>query len=528
MSFKTVKSTDKGGDRRTFMARSACAAMGATGIVNSLAHLRLIQAAAAAGAPLDDYKAIVVLFQYGGNDSNNMLIPTANSTGTLFNRTEYDVNRGVLAIADADLLKLTGALGSGSEKFGLQPGFGANSGANGNRGPANLYDAGELAFVANVGTLVQPFHSDINTFESEALANFQNESYAKAPRLYSHSDQQVQMQSSVPDQAYKTGWGGRAADLLNASYNAGGNVSMNIALNGLNKLQVGTAGDVSQYVVTSTGARSLDGFGAGYRDAAVLNPDGSAASYKKTPTGERLKGFDKIMRHTHDNLLEEGYNEVMRRSRANEATVSSAILEAAASGFDLDAIFAGNDNDIHNELKMVARLIAGRNAFGNQRQIFFCADAEWDTHSNQLAGHGDRLSDLGGALAAFNESMHQLGVHDKVLVITQSDFSRTFTPNRTDPAEAGADHGYGGHMVVMGGPVQGGKVYGRLPRFLMGINPGASTPPPIADVGSPRPRPINIFPSPQIGSGSIGGPRKWKRFSPTWGGSMTLGQGQRS
>lgn len=468
MSFKTVKSTDKGIDRRTFMARSACSAMGVTGIVNSLAHLRLMQAAMAAGAPLDDYKAIVVLFQYGGNDSNNMLIPTANSTDTLFNRAEYDANRGVLAIPDADLLKLTGATGSGSNKFGLHPGFGADSGTNNNRGPAKLYDTEELAFVANVGSLVEPFHSDINTFEAEALANFKNAAYSKAPKLYSHNDQQLQMQSTIPDQPYKTGWGGRAADLLNSSYNSGGKVSMNIALNGLNKLQVGTTGDVSQYVVTSTGARSLDGYGANYSSAAVLNPDGTTASYESNSAGRRLKGFDKVMRHTHDSLLEEGYNEVMRRARDNETTISSAVLEAAGSGVDFDTIFDGENNDIHNELKMVARLIAGRNCFGNQRQIFFCADGGWDTHSNQLGNHSTRLSNLGGAMGAFNESMHQLGVHDKVLVITQSDFTRTFTPNRTDAVEAGADHGYGGHLVVMGGPVQGGKVYGRLPRFLVG------------------------------------------------------------
>lgn len=468
MSFRTAKSDDKGVDRRTFMARSACAAMGVTGIVNSLAHLRLMQAAMASGAPVGDYKAIVVVFQYGGNDSNNMLIPTDESTGTLFNRGDYEAGRDVLAIPDEDLLKLTGAAGSNSNRFGLHPNFGANSGTNNNRGPAALYDAEELAFIANVGTLVEPFHTDINSFETEALPNFLSNAYASPPRLYSHSDQQLQMQSSVPDQVFKSGWGGRAADLLNASYNGSGNVSMNISLNGINKLQVGTAGDVSQYVVTSTGARSLDGFGANYSNAAILNPDGSAASYKTGAAGRRLEAFDKIMGHTHDNLLEQGYNEVVERARANETVVNTAILEAANAGVDFDAIFSGPNNDIHNELKMVAQLIAGRNCFGNQRQIFFCSDGGWDTHSNQLAGHNNLLGYLGGGLAAFNESMHQLGVHDQVLVITQSDFTRTFTPNRTDAATAGADHGYGGHMIAMGGPVQGGRVYGRLPSFLIG------------------------------------------------------------
>ncbi|NNM30065.1 MAG: DUF1501 domain-containing protein, partial [Akkermansiaceae bacterium] len=408
-----------------------------------------------------------------------MLIPTDNSTGTLFNRAEYETHRDVLAIPDASLLKLRGwdAAGNpvapGSETYGLHPGFGADGGTNNNRGPAQLYNDGELAFVANVGSLVEPFHSDINTFEAEALVNFRNSAYTKSPQLYSHSDQQVQMQSSIPDRAFQSGWGGRAADLLNASYNGNGNVSMNISLNGVNKLQVGTAGgNVSQYIVTSSGTRSLNGFGSRYSNAATLNPDGTVASYNANSAGRRLEAFDKIMRHTHENLLEDGYNDVVERARDNEVFINTALLEAAASGVNFDDIFAGDNNDIHNELKMVAQLIAGRNCFGNQRQIFFCSDGGWDTHQNMLNNHNTRLSYLGRGLAAFNESMHQLGVHDKVLVITQSDFTRTFTPNRTDPAQAGSDHGYGGHMTVMGGPVQGGRVYGRLPIFKIGNQPG--------------------------------------------------------
>ncbi|BCX48074.1 hypothetical protein HAHE_19820 [Haloferula helveola] len=472
MPYKTSKPTDKGIDRRTFMSRSACGAMGITALVNSLAHLRLIQAAMASGEPVggNDYKALVVVFLFGGNDSNNMLIPTINHP----QRADYDAGRAVLSISDGNLAKLqgwdeTGApVAPGAEQYGVHPNFGANSGTNNNPGPQALYNAGELGFVANVGTLVEPFHTDINTFEAEALPNFQSGNFAKPPQLYSHSDQQVQMQSSVPDQPYQTGWGGRAADLLNASYNAGGNVSMNIALNGVNKLQVGTAGGVSQYIVTSNGASSLSGFGTNYSSAATLNPDGSVASYKPNSAGKRLEGFDKIMRHTHDNLLEQGYNEVMQRSRDNEVFINTALLEAANSGVDFNAIFDGEDHDLGNELKMVAQLIAGRNCFGNQRQIFFVSTDGYDNHQNMLTAHGNRMSDLGGALAAFNEAMHQLGVHDNVLTLSQSDFTRTFTPNRTDPATAGSDHGYGGHQIVMGGPVQGGRVYGRFPTFKIG------------------------------------------------------------
>ena len=151
MSYKTAKSNDPGNDRRTFMAKSACAAMGATAIVNSLAHLRLMNAAMAAGEPLASYKALVVVFLAGGNDSNNMLIPGRNHPS----RSDYDTNRGVLAIPHENDGSVTAAQrimpitdpGPGLP-YGLHPAFGANSGTNDNPGPAALYASGDLAFIA--------------------------------------------------------------------------------------------------------------------------------------------------------------------------------------------------------------------------------------------------------------------------------------------------------------------------------------------------------------------------------------------
>lgn len=467
MSYKTAKSNDPGNDRRTFMAKSACAAMGATAIVNSLAHLRLMNAAMAAGEPLASYKALVVVFLAGGNDSNNMLIPGRNHPS----RSDYDKNRGVLAIPHENDGSVTAAQrimpitdpGPGLP-YGLHPAFGANSGTNDNPGPAALYTSGDLAFIANVGTLTEPIGS---------RSNFLSGNYSTPPQLYSHSDQQRQMQSSLPDKPFQTGWGGRAADLLNASYNGSGSVSMNISLNNVNKLQVGTAGGISQYVVTSNGARSLNGYGNNYGNAAILNTNGTVQGYKNTKEGHRLKGFEKIMRHTHDSLLEQGYNEVVERARENEAFVTNALAAAATSGVDFDAIFDGENHDLGNELEMVAKLIAGRECFGNQRQIFFVSTGGWDNHQAMLANHATRLGYFGGALAGFNEAIRQLGLHDNVLTISQSDFTRTFTPNRTDPLIAGSDHGYGGHQVVMGGPVTGGKIYGSFPPLKVGNRAGS-------------------------------------------------------
>ena len=461
------------------MTNSACASLGVTGIVNSLAHLRLMQAAMAAhheggGGGPGDYKALVLVFLFGGNDANNMLIPTDLHS----QRADYDAGRDVLAIPDANLLKLQGwdnagtPVAPGAEQYGLHPNFGADSGNNNNRGPQKLYNAGELAFCANVGTLVEPYAS-LSTFEQDARNNYINGVTARPPRLYSHSDQQVQMQSSIPDTPFSTGWGGRAADILDSAYNSDSTVSMSISLNQVNRFQVGMAGGVGQYVVTSSGARSLDGFGPGFQNAANRNPDGTISSYLPNAAGRRLEAFDKIMRFTHNNLMEEGYNNIVERSRDAEAFVSNAINSANGGGVNFDGIFAGENHDLGNELKMVAQLIAGRETFGNQRQIFFVSTGGYDNHQNMLNAHGTRMSQLGGALAAFNEAMHQMGLHDNVLTLSQSDFNRTFTPNRTDPALAGSDHAYGSNMIVMGGPVQGGRVYGRFPVFKIGNAAGS-------------------------------------------------------
>lgn len=463
MSFQTLNPSAPGVDRRTFLARSACAALGVTGMVNSLAHLRLMNAAMAAGTgPLDDFKALVVVFLYGGNDSNNMLVPAENHPS----RRDYEKNRGILALPHENdssvpvsqrIIPITDPVTR--RRYGLHPAFGSNSGTGNNPGPAALYNSGDLAFVANVGSLVEPIAS---------RADFLSGRFRTPPQLYSHSDQQVQMQSSLPDQPFQTGWGGRAADLLNASYNGSGSVSMNIALNNVNKMQVGTAGGVTQYIVTSNGAASLNGYGANYALAANLNPDGTVQGYTDRREGDRLKAFDKIMGYTHDNLLEQGYNEVVARARHNEAFVSNALVEAGNSSVDIDAIFAGEDHDLGRELSMVAKLLAGRECFGNQRQIYFVSTGGWDNHQNMLVDHGERLGEFGGALAAFNQAVKQLGLHDQVLTISQSDFTRTFTPNRTDPVLAGSDHGYGGHQVVMGGPVTGGRIYGAFPPLKVG------------------------------------------------------------
>jgi uncharacterized protein (DUF1501 family) len=433
--------------RRAFVRQSACSALGLMGIVNTLAQLELVNAALAQGSSLDDYKALVVLFLFGGNDSNNTLIPRQGHAAY----ADYKNARSVLRILDSrDPAYLPGApasiaLAATGGLFGVHPSM---------QPVGDLFDAGELAFVANVGTLSYP------TTREQYLAG----SVPLPPQLFSHADQQVQWQSSVPDRPFATGWGGRVADLLAASGYADGQVSMSITIAGVNRLQVGR--DVVQYAVTPAGAVSLSGYEAGGNPyGAALNPDGS---YRTTTEGKRLKAFEDIMRYTHQHLLEEGYDQVVRRARANEALVGGALSAAAASGVDFDSIFASAPSELGAQMKMIAKLIAGRNSVGNRRQIFFCSAGGFDTHQDQMEAHANLMAELATSLKAFSEALKTLGVVDNVLTMTHSDFTRTLTPNGTDPESAGSDHGWGGHQIVMGGAVRGGQIYGAFPSLAVG------------------------------------------------------------
>lgn len=460
---KHRKHQDHFDTRRNFLCRSACASLGVTSVVNTLAHLRLVQSAMAQSAPTD-YKAIICLFLYGGNDSNNTLIPLDGVA-----RTNYDSARPaghpvhIPVTGTNAALPLTAPSGGFGQSSASQ--FGVHYAMPHTQ---SLFNSGDLAFVANVGTLVQP----VTRPQYIAVPR----TVPLPPQLFSHSDQQLQWQSSLPDRPFQNGWGGRAADMLNGLVNPGSSVSMNISIAGQNSFQVGSS--VIQYGVSTSGVVGL----SGYNNASGVY--GNAANYATQPPsytnndpGRTLKALDTVTKLARMQLgeteshyqhhLEEGYNDIMKRARDNEAIVGTALTGSTAA---IDTAFTNafpgvtTLPDVANQLKMVARLIQGRTSLNNNRQIFFVSMNGFDTHQNQPTDHNNLMGNLDKTLKGFRDAINAVdpALWNDVLLFTNSDFARTLQPNGSETG-AGTDHGWGGHQIVMGGPVIGQRIYGAFP-----------------------------------------------------------------
>ena len=393
--------------RRTFIRQAACAALTTTGILNTIFDLRRLSA-----APLDtsDYKALICLFLFGGNDANNVIVPHDNS-----GYASYAAARGILALPQASLLPLILQNGDGRD-FGFHPNLPELQA---------LFNQGKLGLVANVGTLVAP------VTRAQYLAG----GAAVPPQLFSHADQSVQWQTSVPDVISKTGWGGRLADMLQ-SLNAGSKISLNISIAGTNTFEVGNT--VLPYVVSPTGSVGLAGF------------DGSANA------NVRLQAFKDLLALPHNNLFEQAYADTVSRSIAANDLLTSALAGIPT----IQTVFP--TSNLGQQLNMIAKLIAARDNLSMKRQIFFCSVGGYDTHGDQLTGQANLLTELSQGLNAFYNATVELGVASQVTTFTASDFGRTYPTNGS-----GSDHGWGSHQFVLGGAIQGGRLFGTFPTLAV-------------------------------------------------------------
>jgi len=383
---------------RTLSSVGAAAALGQAGLVSARAQ--------SAG----DYKALVCIFLYGGNDAGNLLIP--NDAATYAN---YQKIRQNIAIGQGSLLTIHDP--GTNQNFGLHPSF-ANIAA--------LYNTSKrLALLANVGTLVQPI--------GKSTAGAPQLNGVPLPyNLYSHSDQVNEWQNATPQGgAITTGWSGRLADKIAGL--SGGRVPPAIAIGG-NTLQL--IGKTTQPSTVNTSNFSL---------VAPATDPGSVA-----------------LQNLLDLSSGASLIQAAQRSLKDAMGVAQAVNSAVASSTSLGVNFPGSD--IGTQLSQVAKLIQIRSALGASRQIFFCNQGGYDTHSNQINSQVTLYTNLANALAAFDQAMGVLNVQNNVMAFTQSDFGRTFQPN----GNAGTDHGWGSHSLIMGGAVKGGQIFGTFPNLALG------------------------------------------------------------
>jgi uncharacterized protein (DUF1501 family) len=430
--------------RRQFIRQAACAAVGTAAMTSAIRDLRFMNAAVAQ-SNINDYKALVCIFMAGGNDSNNLIIPTIQS--------EYDnyaaIRTPVLAIPLSGgpaqtLVKPISPLNFDGHNYGLHPACPEL---------VTLFGESKLAILFNAGTLVFPMTS----------AQYKSGALQKPPQLFSHADQVTQWQTSIPDQPPLTGWGGRCADLLAQPSDL---ISLSVSLAGANTFEIGNI--VSQYSVSTGGAIALTGVNTA-RQTTLTN----------------------ILGLPYPNMQAQAYAKIAQHSIQTGSLLNNAIAATSAANYwtvpfpgtitvptSTPAVTFGSN--LGPQLKMIARLIeAGRRSvanagFGMRRQIFFCQVGGYDLHTNQTAvvggspvtsqgSHANLLAEISQCMLVFQRAMEQLdflypGLSSSVTTFTSSDFGRTFPSNGQ-----GSDHGWGSHHLIMGGAVHGQKTYGKFP-----------------------------------------------------------------
>jgi uncharacterized protein (DUF1501 family) len=392
--------------RRAFLKRSAALSIAgaATPFVVSLAAI-----GEAAAAVSTDYKALVCIFLNGGNDYANTIVP--------YDQTSYDAYlkyRAVLAYPKASLdpfvLNPAAAL-PGGRQFAMAPGLAPL---------LPMFDAGQLAVVMNLGTLVAP----------TTKVQYQARSVALPPKLFSHNDQQSYWQSSSPEGA-TSGWGGRIGDLFESS---NGTAATLTCINSAGNAVYLSGKQAVQYAVSNNGPVALSGFNSLFGSAT------GATALKQLMTGQQSA------------LLANEHAIVSKRSLDTYAQVSSALAAATP------LVTAFPNTSLANQLKIIARLISASAQLGTKRQVFFASIGGFDLHDNLITQQPLLLAQIAGAMKSFYDATAELGVADKVTSFTASDFGRTLVAN-TD----GSDHGWGSMHVVAGGAVQGRKLYGTAP-----------------------------------------------------------------
>lgn len=398
--------------RRKFLAQTG--GLTAAALAGNLSF-GISEANAQSGQP---YQALVCVFLFGGNDSNNMVVPYTDYA-------QYAATRTVasnVAIAQANLLQINAP--STGKQYGLHPSM---------AGLQTVYNAGKMAVVVNAGTLVAP------------MTQAQYKAGTNRPlNLFSHSDQQNAWQGLIPGAAVRTGWGGRMADKLVVT-NSGAAIPTVISATGSNLFNNG--GATTALVVPSNGGVAISGQGTDAISTA------------------RMQALSALLSSGFTNQVQMGAASVMQKALAANSAINP-VLSGALPPVIQTAFTVGGaqlNTGMAQQMKQVARIIEARTALGVKRQVFFVALGGFDTHSNTVNVQTTQFNQLFPALKAFYDYTVAAGIANAVTTVTMSDFNRTFIGN----GSAGVDHAYGGHSLIMGGSVKGGDFYGTFPNLTV-------------------------------------------------------------
>jgi uncharacterized protein (DUF1501 family) len=405
--------------RRDFLLRSF-GALGAATL--ALERFGMTDAFAQAA----DYKAMVCIFLFGGNDSDNILIPYDNYSQYAVKRN----NSANVGIPQSSLLQINPpSLGS---RFGLHPAL---------DGIKSLWDQGKAAIVPNVGPLVEPLTRN----------EYRNRLKRIPLNLFSHSDQETQWQTAVPNGFVSTGWAGRTADSI-ASLNGSASFPMIATMSGIN---IFTTGAFRRPLGLSPAPSNLN---------RVIRLDG----FPNPPAS--LQGIPRYDAMSSLQSIDDGFTMLKAVNQINDSTFQTMEALRSAPNPAVPPFPLNPRTGLGNQLEQVAKVISLRDTLGLKRQIFFCSIGGFDTHGDQVNGndattgqHANLWSTIDNAVKAFYDATVGLGVANNVVTFTMSEFGRTYVPN----GGLGTDHAWGNHSIVVGGAVNGGNCYG-----VPGTGPG--------------------------------------------------------